>query len=88
MAVTFDDDIEFSMKTRLENIQLILKGIVCRVSGVVAAYRRGDRSCHIILFDEIEGISKDKIRAFIHKQLQDEMKVVINELKKSEGTKK
>ena len=53
MAVTFDDDIEFSMKTRLENIQLILKGIVCRVSGVVIRKSGGFRDCFCLSYWDV-----------------------------------
>jgi hypothetical protein len=80
MAVLFDEDAELQPKLEISDIQLILRGIICRVSGVVVGAREGNKRCYIFLFTYIDDKTKTKIHAYIHKRLQEIMDDVLKKI--------
>ena len=81
MAVSFDNMVELEVKTEIKDIQLIIRGIICRVSGIIAGNRQGDDNCFVILFKEVDDKSRVKIHSYIYKQLQDEMNSFFKDLR-------
>jgi hypothetical protein len=73
MAIIFDNSIELEVKAEIKDIQLILRGIICMVSGINAGNRQGDKNCYVILFSQVDDKSRNKIHTYIYKQLQEEM---------------
>ncbi len=74
MAVIFDNPLEISLKSLIKDIQLKLKGIICRVSGVIYATRRGDEGGYVLLFGKsITSDVKKKIHNFVHSQLHEQI---------------
>ena len=80
IAVLFDADTELQPKMEIQDIQLILKGIICRVSGVVAGCREGDKRCYVLVFNYVDDKAKAKIHSYIHKRLQEIMDDVLKKL--------
>jgi hypothetical protein len=80
MAAVFDKTVEIEIKTRLNDIQLVLKGIICRVSGVIAGSRKGAESFYVILFEFSDDRAKSRIHSYIHKCLQDSMDEILKKL--------
>jgi hypothetical protein len=74
MACTFDGGFSLEPNTRLDDIQLRLKGFICRVSGRVAGITQGDNRRTIIMFnDGMDYQTLQKIRKFIFSTLQNEL---------------
>ncbi len=73
MAVVFNDLVELEVKTEISDIQIILRGIICRVSGLIAGNRNDNKNCYIVLFSGMDDKSRTKIHSYIYKQLQDSM---------------
>jgi hypothetical protein len=74
MACAFDQKIHFEVNTRLTDIQLRLKGSVCRVSGRIAGVSKGSEGRSVILFDEdTDRETRQKIRSFVFSTLQSEL---------------
>ncbi len=81
MAIVFDTEVDLEPKMELPDIQLVLKGIICRVSGIVAGCREGgDKKCYIIIFSYADDKAKTKIHTYIHKRLQEIMDDVFKKL--------
>ena len=80
MAVLLDKDAELAPKTEVRDIQLILKGIICRANGIVAGARKDNKRCYIFLFTYIDDKGKAKIHSYIHKRLHEVMDDVLKKL--------
>ncbi|MCL2706252.1 MAG: PilZ domain-containing protein [Spirochaetaceae bacterium] len=80
MAVRLDSDVELTPKVEIQDIQVILKGIICRVSGTVAGARQDDKRCYIFLFTQVDDKAKVKIHSYIHKRLHDIMDDLLKKL--------
>jgi len=74
MACSFDDDkkIKIEEGTTLNDIQLRLKGILCKAMGKIAVVRKSEPLVYVIMFD-IEKMKheRDKIHNFIRIMLQE-----------------
>ncbi len=81
MAFSIDYDIDIQINTHLDDIQLQLKGIICRVSGVIVARRDGNEGNFVLIFKDTDDLSKIKIHNFIYNTLQKNMQNKINMLK-------
>ncbi len=74
MACAFDEGLDFDVGTQLNDIQLRLKGLICRVSGRLAGVSRQENAVSIVMFgDETGEETRQKIRHFVHSTLQDEL---------------
>jgi hypothetical protein len=74
MACAFDHNIHLEANTKLEDIQLRLKGSVCRVSGKVAGVTRGAEGRTVIMFNQdTDNATRQKIRNFVFSTLQSEL---------------
>ncbi len=62
----------------LNDIQLQLKGIICRVNGIVAAHRNAESGSCIILFNRPDENSINKIHNFIYSNLQQKLEKEIS----------
>lgn len=80
MAAVFDTLADLELKAEINDIQLVLRGIICRVSGIFAGNRHDDKNCCIIIFTEMEDKTREKIHSYIYKQLQDEMNRLFKDL--------
>ncbi len=80
MAIVLNEDIIIPLHTYIENIQLQLKGIICRVNGIVAAHRNNSNGSCVLMFSDIEELSTKKIHNFIYSNLQNNMKNILNKL--------
>ena len=78
MAISIDEDIILPLHESLDDIQLQLKGIICRVNGVVAAHRNGENGSCVIMFKQLDDLSIKKIRSFIHNNLQQKIRKVLS----------
>ncbi len=77
MAITFDNAVSLKVKTLLSDIQLRLRGIICMVTGVVIAIRKGDTNTYVIMFvKNMNAETKNKIYNFIYSILQESIKDV------------
>ena len=74
MACVLNSSNELPLHSKLESIQLQLKGSLCLVDGVVMGSRPledGSGKAHVVLFDpKIPPVQKDKIRAYLQWALQ------------------
>jgi len=74
MACTLNTDQELELHSKLESIQLQLKGTLCLVDGVVMGSRPledGSGKAYVVLFDpKIAPVQKEKIRAYLQWALQ------------------
>ena len=81
MAVLLEStDVELTPKVEIPDIQLILKGIICRVSGIVAGARKDDKRCYIFIFNYVDDKAKVKIHSYIYKRLHDIMDDILKKL--------
>ena len=78
MAISIDDDIILPLHAALNDIQLQLKGIICRVNGVVAAHRNGSNGSCVIMFQNLDELSVKKIHNFIYNNLQQKIRKVLS----------
>ena len=72
MACTFDKPIQLKQGAVLDDIQLKLRAVLCRVGGKLVGINReaGDR--HVLLFsDEMGAKERHKIHAFVYDRLQE-----------------
>ena len=61
-------------ETVLEDIQLRLKGTLCRVKGIYKGIAQGTHGAHLLMFTQpMEEETTKKIHRFIFQSLQDEM---------------
>ncbi len=81
MAVVFDIDINIELKTFIDDIQLQLKGIICRTQGIVIAYRDNNKGGYVIMFNKTDEGTRKKIHNFIYNQLQMDMQTTINSIR-------
>ena len=79
MAITLSSDILIPVNTHLQDIQLQLKGIICRVSGIVAAHRNQNGS-FVLMFRDIDELSAAKIHNYIQNRLQFNMSQIISKI--------
>lgn len=92
MACIFTNmDFSLENRTSLKNMQLILRGAICLVSGIVAGIRKKkEETIYIILFNlqEMKAEIKEKIHNLIYHCLQDFIEKELNKIdnKKSEIT--
>ena len=80
MAICFDTDIFINLKSYIKDIQLQLKGIICRVSGIVIANRDAEKGEYILMFHKADENTGEKIHSFIHNQHQLKMDDIIKTL--------
>ncbi|MCL2792042.1 MAG: PilZ domain-containing protein [Spirochaetaceae bacterium] len=80
MAILFESDTDIDPKMEIPDIQLVLKGIICRASGVVVGHRAGDKKSYILLFQYVDDRAKAKIHSYIHKRLHEIMDDIIKKL--------
>lgn len=75
MACTFDPEPDLPSHTRVEDIQLRLKGVPCFVSGEVVGTRRDDdHLTYVVLFNgRTSPDSREKIRSFLAWTLQTQL---------------
>jgi hypothetical protein len=74
MACSFEERLDLKVGTLLEDIQLRLKGLICRVSGRLAGVSKEDSPRNVVMFDNDMGSEmRQKIRQFVHATLQDEL---------------
>ncbi len=74
MAFRFEKPVSLKSKAHLDDIQLKLKGVLCRVSGIFAGEIRDSTPRNLLLFDQpMPADTKEKIHRFIFHSLQDEM---------------
>ena len=79
MACVFDKNVDIKLHTIFKNIQLNLKGILCRLTGFVAGIRKLESNVYVIMFKQNMGDDmREKIRNFIHKLLQKEIDIIAN----------
>jgi hypothetical protein len=72
MACVFDDRLTFELKTRLDDIQLNLKGLICNVTGIIAGIRTETETVYLVMFDpNMTDATREKISNFIFKCLQE-----------------
>ena len=74
MACVFDEDVELAVNTPVQDLQLRLKGIPCRLSGRVAGSSPGERTNYVIMFrPDMDQTTRDRLRNFIFSSLQEEI---------------
>ncbi len=80
MAIELNEDVIIPLHTYIENIQLQLKGIICRVNGIVAAHRNNINGSCVIIFKGLDDLSVKKIHNFIYGNLQQKMQRVFEKI--------
>ena len=74
MAVVFDEPVELTLKILIKDIQLKLKGVLCRVSGIILATNRSMAGGYVFLFGKsMTPQIRKKIHSFVHMQLQEQI---------------
>ncbi|HUV08292.1 MAG TPA: PilZ domain-containing protein [Spirochaetia bacterium] len=74
MACSFDGEINLKVGTPFNDLQLRLKGSLCRLSGRVAGFIEADTQHYVIMFDEnLDQHTRAKIRSFIFSVLHEEI---------------
>ena len=72
MACTFDKPIELKPGSSLEDIQLKLRAVLCRLSGKLVGINKGDDERHVIIFDKnISPRERHKVHKFVYDRLQE-----------------
>jgi hypothetical protein len=78
MTFRFSQHVPLKPNMALEDIQLKLKGILCRVSGVFVGTTKGDVPRNLLMFDQpVDDASRARIHRFIFVSLQEEMAAAI-----------
>ena len=71
MSCAFDENVDIELKTFIPDIQLKLKGVICKISGVIGGIRRSENTTYVILFDKKKSKeTRFKISHFVFKCLQ------------------
>ena len=74
MACTFDDDVALKVGTVIDDIQLRLKGTLCRAGGKLAGINQGEINRYVIMFgSEVDDANLQKIHSFVHSALQESL---------------
>jgi hypothetical protein len=76
MSLAFDNERKavFENKEHLKDIQLRLRGVLCRVSGFVIGRMEGSQMMHIVVFSkETSPASIERIHDFVYRCLQRDM---------------
>ncbi|HTP58034.1 MAG TPA: PilZ domain-containing protein, partial [Spirochaetia bacterium] len=74
MSFGLDTATDIKAETVLQDIQLRLKGTLCRVKGIYKGIAKGTRGTHLAMFAQpLEAETTLKIHRFIFQALQDEM---------------
>jgi hypothetical protein len=74
MAIKFDSALPRKAGAHLVDMQLRLKGTLCRISGTLAGTVRAQPDCHLLMFDTpLDEQTTAKIHRFIFHTLQEEM---------------
>ncbi len=82
MACYIDNNSILEADTRLNHIQLRLKGVPCITSGKVSFVRPDANHLHIIMFDEkMNYADREKIYNFVYECIQKDMEKKIREIK-------
>ncbi len=83
MAIIFDEqDLKLVKNTKLNDIQLRLKGSICTVSGIIFGNRKIEgKIIYVIMFVNTNRISIDKIHLFISGYLQSNLSDELKNLK-------
>jgi hypothetical protein len=78
MTFRLDEDPALAPETRLEDIQLRMKGTLCRVSGTFVGGIRGASHMYLMLFESpLPEEPAEKIHRFIFHSLQEEMEQLV-----------
>ncbi len=89
MTFTMDRPVVIKGNSLIQDIQLKLKGVLCRVSGAVVGEVRESSARNLLLFKQpVPADSRDKIHKFIFHSLQEEMESIIGKTILSGGTPK
>ncbi len=73
MTFRFDSAFELSLQTPLRDVQLRLKGSLCRLSGTFMGSVRGQAGCNLMMFHALSDENAARIHRFIFQALQEEM---------------
>jgi hypothetical protein len=78
MTFTMDKPVVIKPNSLIQDIQLKLKGVLCRVSGVVVGEVREGSERNLLLFKQpLPSDTREKIHRFIFHSLQEEMDSII-----------
>jgi hypothetical protein len=78
MTFRFDKQLPLKPNIALEDIQLKLRGILCRVSGTFVGEAKGESPRNLMMFDQpMEETTRKKIHRFIYLSLQEEISAAI-----------
>ncbi len=78
MSYRLDRPLALKEKAALDDIQLKLKGVLCRVSGVHVGITKDGALRNLLMFKQpVPADTKDKIHRFIYHSLQEEMEAAI-----------
>jgi uncharacterized membrane protein len=81
MAIVFDDDVSMDLKTFFKDIQIQLKGIICRTQGTIVAKRNNDDGGYVLLFQNSDEQTRNKVHNFIYNHLQISMQNILKDIK-------
>lgn len=71
MACFFDNkNVKIDVGYYFEDIQLKLKGTICKVGGTVIGFREDQENLLVVMFDKMKDDIKEKIRTFVFNALQ------------------
>ena len=78
MACVFEDAVDIKVGANIADIQLRLKGALCRGSGRLAGINQSEKPRYVIMFDDdMEAATLQKIHSFVHAALQDELQRIL-----------
>ncbi len=73
MACSFDQEVSIPQKVILPDIQLMRRGLVGKVQGIVSGAANGGKRYVILFHPSTEHEAKEKIRRYIHLKLQQDI---------------
>ncbi len=78
MSYRLDKPFPIKEKAALDDIQLKLKGVLCRVSGIHAGITQDGAARNLLMFKQpVPGDTREKIHRFIYHSLREEMEAAI-----------
>lgn len=83
LSCYFNEPVDLLVNTLLKDIQLKLKGTICRANGVIFGKRQQPDNAvlYVLLFNKgFSGDTKHRIHLFIHNTLQSQMERTVREL--------
>lgn len=80
MTFRFEKPLILKSKAHLDDIQLKLKGVLCRISGIFVGEIREGTPRYLLMFDQpMPGDSKERIHRYIFHSLQEEMENILGQ---------